>query len=86
LRSPSTSRDKSVKRYNEFDVSNKVREKGWILSAYSMPPDAQEINSLRNVVRPHMNRDVSEILSNDIERGLRVSRTATGDSDATKAS
>ena len=32
-----------------------------------MPPDAQEINSLRNVVRPHMNRDVSEILANDIE-------------------
>ena len=59
--------DKSVKRYNEFDVSNKVREKGWILSAYSMPPDAQEINSLRIVVRPHMNRDVSEILASDIE-------------------
>src|SRR5215468_2151423 len=59
--------DKSVKRYNEFDVSNKVREKGWILSAYSMPPDAQEINSLRIVVRPHKNREVSEILANDIE-------------------
>ena len=59
--------DKSVKRYNEFDISNKVREKGWILSAYSMPPDAQEINSLRIVVRPHLNRDVTEILANDIE-------------------
>ena len=32
-----------------------------------MPPDAQEINSLRIVVRPHMNRDVSQILANDIE-------------------
>lgn len=59
--------DKSVKRYNEFDVSNKVREKGWILSAYSMPPDAQNINSLRIVVRPHLNRDVCEILANDIQ-------------------
>ena len=59
--------DKSVKRYNEFDISNKVREKGWILSAYSMPPDAQEVNSLRIVVRPHINRDVSEILATDIE-------------------
>jgi len=39
--------DKSVKRYNEFDISNKVRERGWILAAYSMPPDAQEVNSLR---------------------------------------
>ena len=53
--------------YNAFDVSNKVREKGWILLAYSMPPDAQEINSLRIVVRPHLNRDISEILANDVE-------------------
>jgi glutamate decarboxylase len=59
--------DKSVKRYNEFDISNKVREKGWILSAYSMPPDAQEVNSLRIVIRPHLNREVSEILASDIE-------------------
>ena len=59
--------DKSVTRYNEFDISNKVRERGWILSAYSMPPDAQEINSLRIVVRPHLNQDVTEILARDIE-------------------
>ena len=67
--------DKSVTRYNEFDISNKVREKGWILgwilSAYSMPPDAQEVNSLRIVVRPHINRDVSEILANDIEQACK---------------
>lgn len=60
--------DKSVKRYNEFDISNKVRERGWILAAYSMPPDAQEVNSLRIVVRPHLNRHVAEILADDIER------------------
>jgi glutamate decarboxylase len=59
--------DQSVKRYNEFDISNKVRERGWVLSAYSMPPDAQEINSLRIVMRPHLNQDVTEILARDIE-------------------
>src|SRR6476620_2478789 len=63
--------DKSVKRYNEFGISNKVRERGWILSAYSMPPEAQEINSLRIVVRPHLNQDVSEILANDIEQACK---------------
>ena len=60
--------DKSVKKYNEFDVSNKVRERGWILAAYSMPPDAQQVNSLRIVVRPHLNRSIIEILADDIER------------------
>jgi glutamate decarboxylase len=60
--------DKSVTKYNEFDISNKVRERGWILAAYSMPPDAQEVNSLRIVVRPHINTNVAELLAEDIER------------------
>jgi glutamate decarboxylase len=60
--------DKSVTKYNEFDISNKVRERGWILAAYSMPPEAQEVNSLRIVVRPHINRNVAELLADDIER------------------
>lgn len=61
----------SVKRYNEFDVSAKVRERGWVLSAYSMPPDAQSVNSLRIVVRPHINRNLAEILAADIEAACR---------------
>jgi glutamate decarboxylase len=59
--------NKSVKKYNEFDISNKVRERGWILAAYSMPPNAQQVNSLRIVVRPHLNRNVAELLADDIE-------------------
>ena len=27
--------DKSVTRYNEFDISNKVSERGWILSVHA---------------------------------------------------
>src|SRR6516164_1720472 len=53
--------------YNEFDIFNKVRERGWILSAYSMPPDAQEITGLRIVVRSHLNQSLTEILVGDIE-------------------
>jgi len=58
--------NKSVKNFSEFDVSAKVREKGWVISAYSMPPNAQEVNSLRVVVRPHINRTSAETLANDI--------------------
>jgi len=58
--------DKKVKNFNEFDVSNKVREKGWVLSAYSMPPNAQEVSSLRVVVRPHINHNVVQTLGRDI--------------------
>jgi glutamate decarboxylase len=58
--------DKKVKRYNEFDISNKVRERGWVLSAYTMPPNAETVTSLRVVVRPHLNRNVVDMLADDI--------------------
>lgn len=58
--------DPKVKNFNEFDVSFKVREKGWVLSAYSMPPKAETINSLRVVIRPHLNRQVIDQLGEDI--------------------
>lgn len=59
--------DESVTRFNEFDVSNKLRERGWVLSAYSMPADAESVNCLRIVVRPHINTTVAEMLAKDIE-------------------
>jgi glutamate decarboxylase len=63
--------DSKVKNFNEFDVSNKVREKGWVLSAYSMPPDAQQVMSLRVVVRPHINHNVACLLGHDIVSACR---------------
>ncbi|MEK7320482.1 MAG: glutamate decarboxylase [Pseudomonadota bacterium] len=58
--------NKKYKNFNEFDVSNKVREKGWVLSAYTMPPNAESVTSLRVVVRPHVNHNVAQLLANDI--------------------
>ena len=63
--------DKKVTRFNEFDVSNKVREKGWVLSAYTMPPDAESVRSLRVVVRPHINHNVASNLGRDIIEACR---------------
>jgi glutamate decarboxylase len=60
-----------IKRYNEFDVSFKVRERGWVLSAYTMPPNAETVTSLRIVVRPHLNRNVVDQLAEDIINACR---------------
>lgn len=57
---------KKYTKFNEFDVSAKVRERGWVLSAYTMPPNAETVRSLRVVVRPHLNRNVIEELATDI--------------------
>ena len=58
--------DKRIKKYSEFDISFKVRERGWVLSAYTMPPNAETVRSLRVVVRPHLNRNVVDLLADDI--------------------
>jgi glutamate decarboxylase len=58
--------NRKIKKYNEFDISCKVRERGWVLSAYAMPPDAEDVFSLRIVVRPHLNRNVVDQLGDDI--------------------
>jgi len=52
--------------FSEFDVSAEARERGWVLSAHAMPHDAQDINSLRVAVRPHLNRNVLKGLAQDI--------------------
>jgi glutamate decarboxylase len=58
--------NRKIKKYNEFDISCKVRERGWVLSAYAMPPNAEDVFSLRIVVRPHLNRNVVDQLGDDV--------------------
>ncbi|MEX3947572.1 glutamate decarboxylase [Paraburkholderia sp. EG287B] len=76
--------DKRVTKFNEFDVSNKVREKGWVLSAYSMPPNAEEVKSLRVVVRPHINHNVAQMLARDIVNACKYLETHGGSATAPK--
>ena len=49
-----------------FDLSDKLRQRGWIISAYTLPPNAQDLAIMRIVVREHLSRDMAEILHNDI--------------------
>ncbi|MEX3840057.1 glutamate decarboxylase [Paraburkholderia sp. BR10882] len=76
--------DKGVTKFNEFDVSNKVREKGWVLSAYSMPANAEEVKSLRVVVRPHINHNVAQMLARDIVNACKYLETHGGSATAPK--
>lgn len=76
--------DKKIRKYNEFDISAKVRERGWILSAYTMPPDAEDVTSLRIVVRPHINRETAEILVQDIDHACKYLEQYGGTAKAPK--
>ena len=66
------------KNFSEFDVSAKVRERGWVLSAYSMPPNAESVRALRVVVRPHLNRNLVDMLAGDISKACKFLKACGG--------
>ncbi|MFN8217676.1 MAG: glutamate decarboxylase [Solirubrobacterales bacterium] len=55
------------KEYDEFDVSWQLSaERGWMLPAYTMPPDAQEVKVMRALVKETLSRAQIDRLADDI--------------------
>jgi glutamate decarboxylase len=52
--------------FTVFQLSEKLREKGWIVPAYTLPKNAEDIAVLRMVVKERFGRDMVEILLKDI--------------------
>ncbi|KAJ8554083.1 hypothetical protein K7X08_024761 [Anisodus acutangulus] len=57
-------------KYTVFDVSEHLRRFGWIVPAYTMPPDAEHIAVLRVVIREDFSHSLAERLVSDIEKIL----------------
>jgi glutamate decarboxylase len=53
-----------------FDLSHKLRERGWIISAYTLPPKAESIAIIRIVVKENFSRDMADILFADLLRAM----------------
>ena len=56
--------------FTVFDLSAKLRERGWVVPAYTMAPDAQDIAVLRIVVREGLSRDMADLLMNDLKKAV----------------
>lgn len=61
---------KDNSRHDEFEVSDMLRRFGWIVPAYTMPPDAQHVTVLRVVIREDFSRTLAERLVMDIVKVL----------------
>jgi len=48
--------------FDVFHLSDKLRQRGWIVPAYTLPPDAEHVELLRVVVRNDMSRERIEFL------------------------
>ncbi|XP_057761546.1 glutamate decarboxylase-like [Arachis stenosperma] len=57
---------KDSSQHTVFEVSDHLRKFGWIVPAYTMPPDAQHVAVLRVVIREDFSRGLAERLVSDI--------------------
>jgi glutamate decarboxylase len=58
----------SVKNYTVFDVSDRLRQHGWLVPAYSFPKNLQDLSVLRIVVRAGMSLDMADMLLTDLRQ------------------
>ena len=59
--------------YDEFDVSSQIAaERGWMVPAYTMPPDAQDVTIMRALVKENVGHSGAVTLADDIEKACRI--------------
>jgi glutamate decarboxylase len=59
-----------VTNFSVFDVSNALRERGWLVPAYTFPKNREDLAALRVVVRRGFTHDLADLLIKDIQRQL----------------
>src|SRR5690349_7745245 len=60
-----------VTKYDVYDLSRKLRESGWLVPAYTMPPKREDLAVLRVVVRNGFSHDMAELFLRDLRTALR---------------
>ena len=59
-------------------LSHRLRERGWIVPAYTLPPNAEHITVLRMVVKENFSRDMVDMLAHDLREALRSLHAGPG--------
>ncbi|WP_405617294.1 glutamate decarboxylase [Streptomyces sp. NBC_00076] len=59
-----------VQAYDVFDVSRRLREQGWLVPAYTFPPNREDLSVLRVVCRNGFSADLAELFIEDLNRLL----------------
>ena len=76
-----------IDNFTVFDVSNALRERGWLVPAYTFPKNRTDLAALRIVVRRGFTHDMATMLLNDLHRQLpRLQKQPEPVHDASSAS
>jgi glutamate decarboxylase len=57
-----------VSNYSVFDVSDRLRQSGWLVPAYTFPENRQDLSVLRIVVRAGMTHEMADLLLEDLNQ------------------
>jgi glutamate decarboxylase len=68
--------DPAAAGYSVFDLSERLRQRGWLVPAYTFPQNMQDTAVLRIVVRNGFTRDLAELLIADLRAQVRALETA----------
>ena len=67
------------RNFDEFDIAWQLSaERGWMVPAYTLPPDAQNVSILRALVKETLSRDLVETLAGDIAEACKTLATKGG--------
>lgn len=69
---------KKSSHYSVFDISDKFREHGWQVPAYTMPPKVEDLAVLRVVVREGFSRDLADMFLADLSKVVKYFESQTG--------
>jgi glutamate decarboxylase len=61
---------KDVGNFTVFDVSAALRERGWLVPAYTFPENRSDLAALRIVVKGGFSHDMADMLVEDLKRQL----------------
>jgi glutamate decarboxylase len=67
-----------VGAYDVFDVSRRLRERGWLVPAYTYPANREDLAVLRVVCRNGFSQDLADLLTDELERLLPELRAQPG--------
>ena len=71
-----------VTNFTVFDVSNAMRERGWLVPAYTFPKNREDLAALRVVVRRGFTHDLADMLIKDLKRQLPRLQKQTAPADS----
>ena len=56
--------------YTVYDLSDRLRDRGWLVPAYSFPENREDLSALRVVVKNGFSRDLADLLLADLRRHI----------------